>query len=476
MNIIDIDVRHNFSKIVLAIIPALAVSIVILKTGGDIVWTVFFISMILGCWSIWAPVIIHASFIVATLLVPNEILPALSGSNELYGFGVVKLHPAAITVFVGSLLNIISRRHVLIGRVRSSRALASIFILFVIFLISIFVQTLPLGGLKGLPQCLENYLFPFSYFMYMLTLDKKTVLNVVRCFFIIIPILAVYGILEYILGFNPAYDNLYSKPGMDWYLGDLSDSYRIKTLIGHPLKNALYFLFLVPISMQVLKKPFNFVVIAVLIFAILATGSRSAFLLCVLAIVFWHTKVRFLKIYEVFKKILIMSIIGFIIYLALFYSNIGQNLLRRFGESRYSMLVRLQSLEGAPNLISENFICGKGIGLSFKLSSDLFGVNRIGFENPWVMLIVDVGFVTAMLYFVTIFVTLWSKRRYFFGEDTFDRSAYISFFCILLMASSFNSFGARDTINFLIWFNMALLWNPLGEASKNELMDVRGLR
>ena len=450
----------GFTVIVLS---ALFFSACVLQTSGNTVWIVLIISLLLGILSIWIPAIIVVSFIIATIVISNEILPVLSGTSELHGFGIIKLHPAGITLFTGSFIHIIMKKNILLERIRASRTLSITFILFSLFTISIFTQTLPLGGFKGIPHCLENYVFPFCFFLYLLTLNPENMSKILKYFVFFIVLIALYGLFEYLYGLNFLYNQFYSKSTYAWYHRFLSRGYRITTFIGHPLKNALYFLFAVPVAVFIYRKPLNFISSAILILAVFVTGSRIAFLLAISVILVCYLSIRF-NIYEYYKSILITIAVLSITYLILYHSVLGTTLLRRFYEGHDSALIRIYSLENTPRLIMNNFLLGKGMGLSFRLSASFLRAEKMGFENPWIMLIADVGFITAVSYLVIILLTAVTKLTCL-AYKGINRGIYLSFLSVLLMMSSFNSFGSRNTLNFLLWFNIALLYTL---ASKQE--------
>jgi hypothetical protein len=448
--------HRDFFKLAVSASIALLFSICILTLSSSIMWTVVMFSILLGILSIWFPIIIPISFILATVIIPDEILPVLSGTNEIYGFGIVKLHPAGISVFIGSLINIIIKKDMLISKIKESKMLFATIALFIFFSISIFAQTLPLGGLKGMPQCLENYIFPFCFFLYLLTLDKQKMLLILKYFVCLTVLIAASGLFEYYYRLNLLFDRLYSQAGTLWYSGIFTGTYRITTSMGHPLKNASYFLFSIPVSLFIFKKPYNIISAAVLVLAIFATGSRAALFLSGLIIIACYLDLRF-NPFKHYKSVLITITIALAFYLILFHSTLGETVMRRFYAAESSSLIRVYSVENAPALIESNFFLGDGMSLSFESSKILLGMNRVGYENPWLMLIADVGFITTLIYLSIVLLTIVANIRCLRYKDV-NRGIYLALIVSLLMVSSFNSFGSRNTINFLLWFNIALLY------------------
>jgi len=229
------------------ILTAVFFAAVFLAGSNNIEGMTLAISVLLGVLSLRFPVIIPVFFIISTLLVPNEILPVLSGTQEMYGFGFIKIHPASLIVFIGSFLCVISRRKLLFEIVKSSKVLSIIVTIFTGVMASMLLQTFVFRGLKGVPQCLENYIFPFCFFLYVLTLEDKRAALMLKTFVFLILVIAIYGIFEYFYRENPLYDGLYLKSGFNLELFTYINEHRITTSLGHPLKNALYFLFAIPI-------------------------------------------------------------------------------------------------------------------------------------------------------------------------------------------------------------------------------------
>lgn len=446
------------SKIITVIAIAVAFAVYIIAFSGSVVWNALLVSVVLGFLSIWVPPIIFASFIVATLIVPTSILPLLSTPDGFYGFasfGFIRLHPASIVIFAGSVCNIMYRKEALARRMKEIKLLPVISLVFAAFAASIFMQTFLLKGFKGIPQCLENYLIPFSFFLYLLTLRSDEVIFMLKAYLGVILALALYGITEYFFAYNILYDRVYAVSSPHWYDGLFTGGYRITTTIGHPLTNAVYFLFAVPLALSIVKKPFNFLATALLCGAIFATGSRVASILSVCVVVAYYTHPG-LNPFKQLRTLSAGAIVLITTYLALFRWHIGNTLIYRFIEGMGSSFIRMRSFGRMGDLSLKNLWLGNGMGFNFESSVDFFGY-KTGYENPWLMLIVDVGFITALLYAAIILTVIFSRIKYL-KSDGLKKAGYLSFITILIMLSSYNSFGVRDTIALLLWFNIAAIF------------------
>jgi hypothetical protein len=360
------------------------------------------------------------------------------------------LHPAVISIGVGSFLNIIIRRNLLFERFKVDRALRRIFVIFIFFLSSIFVQTIYFRGVKGLPLCFANYFIPFCFFLYLLIFPKNEVKKILKFYVILLLAIALYGIFEFLTKNNFLYGNLYSlqNPERDYYI------YRIKTTIGNALNNSAYFLFALSICLKLFKKPISIVTVFIFFISIFATGSRMAALLAVSILIFSHSNLS-LDLLKNWKSLFISCLVIFVAYFLLFYSGFGTTLAERLSAAEGSAQVRLNSLAVLKNVILDNFVFGKGMGLSSE--SSLYYIGLFGFENPWLMLIVDAGFLTMLLNLAVFFITAISKLHYSRSES-FEKQLYLAFIFIQVLLASYSSFGIMSSINLLVWFNIALLY------------------
>ena len=456
---------HNFHKHLrrtMVLLPSAMLAVIfalyILMFSGSVTWNVLMIALILGVLGGYFSEIIFGFFFIATIFIPNDMLPLLSASDGFFGydsFGFLRLHPAVIVIFTGSFLRVVLNYHKLVEALRMHKILRVVVVGLALFTLSMFLQTSYFRGFKGLPQCFQNYVFPFVFFLFMLTEDREKILKALKLYVVFISAVGLYGIIEYLFETNFLYDKIYMFASPHWYLYISEGNYRITTTIGHPLVNGVYYLFSIPIVYYIFQRPLNVILIIVLFGATMATGSRVAFVLALVSILFCSFSFNV----SVFKriKVIVIGVVTFgMTYTAIFKTHLGTTLMRRFVEEEGSALMRLKSLAYMPDRIKSNFVFGNGMGFSFESSASYFGFST-GYENPWLMLIIDTGFVTALLYAVTILVFMLWKINYLKCSDIF-KGIYISFIAVLVMLTSFNSFGGRNTINLLLWFVIGLLF------------------
>jgi len=414
-------------------------------------------SLLLGILSLWIPDIVLYGFLVGAIIIPNEVLPILSNSDLALSFGAIRLHPAGIVIFLGSFLNVLKKRKLLLIKIKQQKEIHIVIAIMIIFIISIFSQTYLFRGMNGLPLCLENYIFPFVFFLFLIIIKQENISRFLKIFVSFILVISILAVIEYIFKHNYLYHQLYANSSINWYDKVRGDIYRSTTTIGHPLKNSVYFLFSIPLCIYLYKKPFNIISIILLSLAILTTGSRVAFVLTIFAIVICtlRIKVNFINYNKLFA---ILCVITISIYLLLFISPLGRTLLIRFSEGYTSTSIRVGGINNLPYIIKNHFVHGIGLGLSYEVSSSFLKYEHIDFENPWIMMITDVGLITSLLYIFVILCIIRNMIKYV----RFIRCLpfiIISFALILIMCSSFDSFGYRNNLNFLLWFNIGLFYS-----------------
>jgi len=444
------------------------VAVWLLFSIQNIMWGTLIISIFLGLFSVVVPHLILVVFYIGILFVPNSILPYLADSNVTHGFGDIRLHPAGIIIFIGSLLNIFIKRKLLIDRINRFKELKIVIILLIFFFISIFVQTLLVRGHRGIPQCLENFIFPFTLFLFLLTVNPKKLSKYLKIFILSILFISSYALIEYMFKENFLYHSLYIHSNTSWYLGFTGNLYRTTTSLGHPLTNAVFFLFVIPLTKHISKKTtFYLISSSILILAIFSTGSRSASLICLIAFMLCHMRVR-TNFHVDFKNIFIFFVLILFFLILLFYAPFGNTIKMRFQTGTGSSAIRLGSVSHIPHLIKTYFSNGIGMGFSKEISTGLLGIENSDFENPWTMLITDVGFLTTLVYLAIIIIIVYSRMHYLKYRNI-NKYIFVSLVSLIIVFSSFDSFGTKSMLNFLFWFNAALLY--VFEPKQNDLRN-----
>ena len=144
---------------------------------------------------------------------------------------------------------------------------------------------------------------------------------------IVLVIIGVSGLIEYIYQTNPL-QSIYDNETPTWIEGTYHEGYRIKTIIGHPLDNALVFLFSMMLVQANVKNLYmRYPLLILFMMDILVTGSRSIFILSFLILIY-NDSIKengwaFIKRYLLFLTPVIILIIGLV------FSPLGQTFLNR---------------------------------------------------------------------------------------------------------------------------------------------------
>lgn len=195
-----------------------------------------------------------------------------------------------------------------------------------------------------------------------------------------------------------------------------------------------------------------------LVLATIATGARSAALLLL------TTPILVLFLQRRISALIWTALLVTLVCAAISYSPVSGVLRQRFGsdEGTTSALTRLRSIQFIPETLRmTNPLIGNKLGRSGEISSQLFASDvPIGFENPWLMLMADVGLPLALLYFVTVAGLLMAVLRAAWrSRAPAVVYAAVGAVAMVLMYSGYNSFGTKNTVNYLVWFAGALAFS-----------------
>lgn len=216
-----------------------------------------------------------------------------------------------------------------------------------------------------------------------------------------VPIFSL-GILDYFLGgiFNLFIALKMSSP--EWanmILGEnISNGFRMATIIGSPLMNGYYAVFFFVLNSLVNDRlntnllPKYFICIFTIV-VIFLTGSRTS-LVCVVA---------FMVIFELrgkmpLRRILLLLLLAYVLLnTELFQNTIGQRF-EKEGDVRFRLWENLMNgYYGSLQIFQ-----GGGFGYSRFLTEGELS-DTTNFEYPWLMFIFDYGFLATFLYYIVIY-------------------------------------------------------------------------
>lgn len=409
-------------------------------------------------------------FIKATLLfilfIPTEIyiLPI-----ELEGiFGKLTFVTCFVTVYITLFFLFFD------SRLKYRLLNPKIQIIFFVFVLYASLITLRFRGFIGIPLILNNFVVPFMLFKLLYErLDVKSIRGILNFYVVIACISAAYGIVEKIVQFNYLYDFLFKT--FPWYMSQTrTGSYRIFATIGHPLQVSVFYLStlgVIPFS----KFKNSMVINSIMMLAVVFTGSRTGMVLGILFVLIRVMYESFLNRDIHLKGNAIKKMILFaapVILLALAYKmGVFDFTLSRFEGGAASTEVRTTAVRYITSHY-RSYIIGKGMKASYGIAKSFFGANHF-FENCWVSLIVDVGFIGLALYLTSIlavslmniplFRKMFKKAKAADGEPTmrkhFEAKFNMFIFILLFMAaiSSFDSISLLNNLNYIFFMFMALM-------------------
>ncbi|GFN32768.1 hypothetical protein [Paenibacillus xylaniclasticus] len=311
-----------------------------------------------------------------------------------------------------------------------------------IVFVAFFGVTIYLKGVSGISLFIHNYLGPITLFLFFY-FEKNTILpkvnRVVAVTIGFSVLIGLFGILEYIMQAN-FLEDVYKQANVAWYDATSVEGYRIKTIIGHPLLNALYFLFamiLVQLRVRGLKLKYGLMLLFMV--DILLTGSRSIFIFSFLIIMYNADTFRggWIKIKQ---NMIRFALIG-AVFLVTFLTSLGSTFLNRISEASSSTEARLILWDYFIHRMFSLQMMGLG-GATENVVILADNNNPIILENPWIILFIDVGY-----FIVPYIMLLW-----FMLKNTTNKYLLLVF---ILAISGFNSFGVKSNVNYYLFILFA---------------------
>lgn len=344
------------------------------------------------------------------------------------------------------------RRHLWITFINDNQR--AVILYFIISLFTVFFsQTVPIT-------------YQFRYFFVELTIlvfsiqtvlclrDNKKAVSVLK---LIVVSAIIYNLLfciifELIIGVNPAGMPLYIMLGIDdnQFITDMIDyergnlSFRAQTVYRHPLSLGQYMLVLLPLFLTKGNRIINLILVAMICFIVVLTGSRGAIFPLVLIILISQVgqlgnilrKLVFLlpiivlmlcfipsKIMNDFDK----SIEPYIVSLQ-FWDDQKQ---KDSGIEGSSMELRINQFEAALDEISDNPILGRGYGYRdywIEKHNDLHP-ELLGFESILLLYLVERGWL-GLVYFFLLSIYVYKKYK----GNTSDKSVIMLIFLGFMMS------------------------------------------
>lgn len=383
-------------------------------------------------------------------LLPYSLWAILTGGTD--GAVLSRLHPA--TIYALALVGLGWRPgpgwRQLISRPDRRLAL----VLQLLFIAAAAGMSIASRGLRGLPVLADNYIGPVLVFWMCLGIFDTRAESRQRAgtwIGFIGAILAIAAVAELVARRNPIYEPTYGD--VPWF-PFATGQYRATITFGAPLAASNGLLFALAVVGVVPRFRLRLLLSSILLVGVLATGSRSATAMAVL--LYPLVYIAWGEVHEVSGGLwsarslrVVLAATG-VLGVALV-SPIGRKVVQRTLTSWESTAVRVVSAEYFADHLSDYATKGVGLGGSTDVSTAVFG-SYITFENPWIMLAVDVGIPLMLLFFVTFLGSLRAAMAR--PIPWFSLAGVLA---ITTFESGYNSFGVRSIAAYLLWTSLAFL-------------------
>jgi hypothetical protein len=384
-------------------------------------------------------------------VIPSSLWYVLTGGTD--GALLSRVHPA--TVYVVALVGLGWHppgrwREVLSGR--WARVALAFQLLFVLLALGMSVAE---RGVRGLPVLLDNYVGPFLLFWTMSAGFRRWPWSRARTAnFIVLAgvLLALAALLEGVLASNPLYEPVYGD--VPWF-PVATGEYRSTVTFGAPLAAANGLLFALAIVPLIPSLRNRTVSAAVLVLGILATGSRTAsaaaFLLYPIVLFAWGERHQ-VSIRVQRSRTVALGLGAAVVLVMAAATPFGRHVIRRTTESVESTGVRVIAADYFLENVSSYEATGVGLGGSTDVSTAVFG-SYISFENPWIMLAIDLGIPLAVLFAITLILSLRAAT----AGAPIAWAILAGVIGLIIFDSGYNSFGVRGIAAYLLWASLAFL-------------------
>ncbi|OCA87890.1 hypothetical protein A8F94_08640 [Bacillus sp. FJAT-27225] len=379
-------------------------------------------------------------FFIFVLIFALELLGPLFllDINNNNGLNALKVHPFIFTwiiVFFLYLVEGLVKKRILIDKT----IIISLLVLFAFFGITYLNR-----GISGISLAVHNYLGPISFFLFFYCskkVDYKKINSAVLVFISLSALIGVLGIFEFLVQYN-IFQGLYKNQG-SWFASQFVEGYRIKTIIGHPLNNAIFFLFsMILVQISIRKVKLKFILLLLFTIDILLTGSRSIFIISFIVLLYnekvftggWKTAKNFFFTITVLVTTVLITL----------NTPLGSTFINRAGSADDSANARLLLFDYfINNWTSFNLY---GLGGATENIQILGKYNTpIILEIPWIMLFFDVGY--FILLYILLLVLIIRKVEFKFLVIIF-----------IIALSGFASFGVKSNVNYFLFYLLTYVY------------------
>lgn len=254
----------------------------------------------------------------------------------------------------------------------------------------------------------------FIFIINFLDREERISNGIIKCFFIFLIFLAIYGIVIRIFGTEPTTSTIdgvtrsrqFLKIGnitlSQIVMGKPNENYGIASLTPNPNSLSYFLIYALIINtvytqtkkVKKQKKLLNFILYIVIIFGIILAGSRLAIIL--IPIAYLIPKILFMKNKKKISFIILLTI-SIILLILLYLLLIDFPILESIDLNGRDLLWR-----NVPRIISDHMILGEGIGSSILILEDMLGVEQASMHNTYFVMISDFGLLFAVIICILI--------------------------------------------------------------------------
>lgn len=313
-----------------------------------------------------------------------------------------------------------------------------------------------------------HYSFISGFLVYktISSFNVEKVIKIIKSLFLAATLCASYGIVEFIL-FRHSLIFPEIRVG----------SGRLTSLLGHPLVNGLIFASTLPLGFVLFvkhqRKSYLFA-ISILFLAIILTFARGSWiaLLLGLLVLFIQLSLRL----KVKLGLFLIAVSVFIIF------PLKQEVRTRITKPEYATFsswnIRLKSIPIAFEIVNRNPLFGGGPFNSSRYKdqyADAIELRKTSFENSYLGLLVDLGYVGFSLIMLIIFNVLCQSFRLLCTEKNnylwlYLMASFSSFTIFLLNMATFN-FDNHRLFHFFFWLFLSLNLALIKTIKKSVLND-----
>lgn len=326
-------------------------------------------------------------------------------------------------------------------------------------------------------KILDNYFLPMLLALALISSIKiKHIPELLHYLYVCILVGAIIACVEYVAGKSLFFHDYYMET-CPWYVSIYNSSkyvtFRSCSIFGHPLTGAVYYLLGIVYlfnDASLKKKHLLFAIqLMVLIAAIFSTNSRAAlFGLTLYITIYLIANEKIGKLLGVFIIIggTIVSLGSselFIIYNTLFArDSLGS-----------SLMIRLNALSSISRIPFFTFLFGEGYNNTSTILTFLGFKGNL--EISYLIILMENGIIGFLAWLASIiFLYGWGMKKRIINGINVSSSVRGMLFIIFIVGGTSNSFGDPGTLNYIIYFLLALSY--ILANSKEETVNSNRIK